>query len=144
MSLAVDLPPAARRDITAACERLSLDYSHYADTGRREAWAALFAEDAEMHLSGQVHRGREAIAAIAGASGAASLHVVGNIRIDVLSEEDAEGTVYVTAYMKAADGPAATSTLTPAAVGVYRDVYRRTTEGWRFAKRSFEPFLVRG
>ena len=143
MTFALELSPAARRDIVAACERLSLDYSHFADAGRTDAWAALFAADAELHLFGQVHRGREEIQAVSGASGNASLHVVSNIRIDVLSEDDAEGTAYVAAYVKAKDSPGTSSTVAPIAVGVYRDVYRLTADGWRFAKRAFEPFLMR-
>lgn len=143
MTTTLDLSPAVRRDIVEACERLSLDYSHYADTGRMEAWAGLFAEDGEMHLFGQVQKGRAAIpAAVAGGGDTASLHCVSNIRIDVLSEDEATGTAYVAAYVKAKDASSA-AVVGPAAVGVYRDRYRRTAEGWRFAQRAFEPFLMR-
>jgi hypothetical protein len=139
----LELSPTVRRDIADACERLALDYAHFADTGRADEWARLFAEDAELHLFGDVHRGRAAIREVAGGSGNASLHCVSNIRIDVLGDDDAEGTAYVAAYTKAAQSPGTASAVAPVAVGVYRDRYRRTSEGWRFATRAFEPFLMR-
>ena len=143
MTVTLDLSPAATREITAACERLSLDYAHFADNGDTAAWAQLFAEDAELHLFGQIHRGRAAIAgAVGGSKETTSLHLASNIRVNVLSEDRAEGTCYVAAYVKPASGPKAVSVLAPAAVGIYRDTYRRTADGWRFASRAFEPFLT--
>ena len=61
MTVTLDLSPSAVREIASACERLSLDYAHYADNGGTAAWARLFAVDGELHLFGQVHRGRAAI-----------------------------------------------------------------------------------
>ena len=143
MTPTLDLSPAVRREIAEACERLSLDYSHFADTGRMDEWARLFAEDGELHLFGQVQKGREAIRnAVAGGGDTATLHCVSNIRIDVVNEDEAAGTAYVAAFVKAAND-ASVSVVAPAAVGVYRDRYRRTAEGWRFAQRAFEPFLMR-
>jgi 3-phenylpropionate/cinnamic acid dioxygenase small subunit len=138
----LELSPAVRREIVAACERLAVDYAHYADTGRTDAWAALFAADAEFHIFGQVHKGRDAIREIAGASGNASMHVISNVRIDVLSEDAAEGTAYVAAYVKAQGAQGTAPAVAPTVVGIYRDTFRRTGEGWRFATRAFEPFLM--
>jgi hypothetical protein len=140
----LDLSPAVRREIAEACERLSLDYSHFADTGRMDEWARLFAEDGELHVFGQVQKGREAILnAVAGGGETATLHCVSNIRIDVVNEDWAAGTAYVAAFMKAANAAASAAVVAPAAVGIYRDRYRRTEQGWRFAQRAFEPFLMR-
>jgi len=126
------------QDVLAACERLCLDYAHLADAGRMDDWAELFAEDAELVLFGQTHAGRAAIkAAVASGGGGDTLHLTSNIRVDPLSDSEAEGSAYVVAYAKAA-------ALTPVAVGVYRDRYRRTASGWRFAYRAFEPFAVAG
>lgn len=147
MSTTLDLSPALRREIAEACERLVLDYAHFADNGRMDDWAKLFAEDAELHLFGQVHKGRAAIGAAVGGGGASSdgpgsMHVTSNFRIDVASETEASATAYVAAYVKAPG--AAAGSVTPAAVGIYRDRYRRTAEGWRFAQRAFEPFAMAG
>ena len=79
---------------------------------------------------------------MAGGGDNATLHCVSNIRIDVLSEDEASGTAYVSAFVKAA-GASTSASVGPATVGVYRDRYRRTSEGWRFAQRAFEPFLMR-
>ena len=142
MTVTLDLSPAVRREIAAACERLSLDYSHFVDTGRMEDWAGLFAEDGELHLFGQVQKGREAIRnAVGGGGDTTTLHCVSNIRIDVVNEDEAAGTAYISAFVKTA-GAAAPASMVPAAVGIYRDWYRRTAEGWRFAQRAFEPFLL--
>jgi hypothetical protein len=142
MSVMEKTPGEARLEILAACERLCLDYAHLADAGRMDEWADLFAEDAEMVLFGQRHVGRAAIkAAVAGGGGGGSLHVTSNIRIDVTGDGEAAGTAYVAAYVKPPGGAAS---LAPAAVGVYRDRYRRTPQGWRFAFRAFEPFAVAG
>lgn len=143
MTVTLDLSPAATREIAAACERLSLDYAHFADTGDNAAWAALFAEDAELKLFGQTFVGRAAIAgATGGGSEGGSLHLASNMRVNVLSEDRAEGTCYVAAYLRPAGAPKGVAALAPAAVGIYRDTYRRTADGWRFASRAFEPFLV--
>ena len=52
-----------RLAIEHACARLVVDYSYYADTQQLDAWSQLFAEDAEMTLFGQTHKGRAAILA---------------------------------------------------------------------------------
>lgn len=143
MTRALDLSAAARRDIAEACERLSLDYAHFADSGRMDDWADLFADDGELHLFGRVQKGRQAIRdAVTGGGETATLHCVSNVRIDVVSKDEASGTAYVAAFVKAKDA-ATSSVVVPAAVGVYRDRYRRTANGWRFAQRAFEPFLMR-
>ncbi|WP_293676898.1 nuclear transport factor 2 family protein [uncultured Phenylobacterium sp.] len=145
MSTTLDLSPAVRRDIADACERLVLDYAHFADHGQMEDWAKLFAEDGELHLFGQVHKGRKAIQGAIGGGAApsstpGSMHVTTNFRLDVASETEASATAYVAAYVKAPG--AAAGSVTPVAVGIYRDRYRRTAEGWRFAQRAFEPFAM--
>ena len=143
MTITLDLSSAATREITAACERLSLDYAHFADNGDTAAWARLFAEDGELRLFGQTFVGRDAIAgATGGGSGNGSLHLASNIRVNVVSEDRAEGTCYVAAYLRPAGAPKGVAVLAPAAVGVYRDTYRVTADGWRFASRAFEPFLT--
>lgn len=135
-----------RLRIEHACTRLVLDYSHFADRREMAAWADLFAEDAEMVLWGATQRGRAAIRAAVGDGSAetASFHSVSNIRIDVISATEARGEVGATVFiMPVKDGVAQAPDLSPAIIGQYRDVYRKTPEGWRYARREFVATMTR-
>lgn len=133
--------------IESACTRLAVDYSFYADSQQLEAWSKLFAEDAEMTLFGQTHKGRAAIlASLNGGNGGAiaSFHSNSNIRIDVVSPTEAKGTVGVTLFAAPRkDGVAVVKEITPAVVGHYIDEYRKTAEGWRISKRGFNMLISR-
>lgn len=136
-----------RLAIEHACARLAVDYSYYADTQQLDAWSQLFAEDAEMTLFGQTHKGRAAIlASLNGGNGGAvaSFHSNSNIRIDVVSPTEARGSVGVTLFAAPRkDGVAVMTEITPAVVGHYNDVYRKTSQGWRIAKRGFTMLIRR-
>jgi hypothetical protein len=147
MTVATALSVLQRLEILEACERLALDYSHFADTGRMDEWSQLFAEDGEMRLFGQSHRGPAAIRAAVGAGrgeAALSVHAITNQRIDILNEDEAEGTVYIIVYAgERKDGrPAVAAQIAPMMVGTYHDAYRRTAAGWKFARRAFEPLIT--
>lgn len=148
MTVATALSPLQRLEIREACERLALDYSFFADAARMDEWSQLFAEDGEMHLFGQVHKGRAAIRGAVGAGSAStalSVHSITNHRIDVLSEDEAEGTAYIIVFTgeRSADGkPATVAKIAPLMVGTYHDKYKRTAAGWKFAKRAFEPLIA--
>lgn len=136
-----------RLEIREACERLALDYSHFADTQQMEAWSELFAQDGELVLFGQTHRGPAAIRAAVGpgrGAAAVSVHAITNHRIDVVSAEEATATAYILAFVgERKDGGAASQgRIAPAMVGVYHDAYRRTAAGWKFARRAFEPWIT--
>ena len=145
--MAETLSAAEKMAIEHACSRLALDYSHYADSQQLEAWSKLFAEDAEMTLFGQTHKGRAAILkSLNGGSGGAvaTFHSNSNIRVDVVSPTEARGTVGVTLFAAPRkDGVAQVKEITPAVVGHYEDVYRKTAEGWRIAKRGFTMVISR-
>jgi len=133
-----------RARILAACERLSLDYSYYADTGQMEVWSQQFAEDAELVVAGVAQSGRAAILkSVSGPRGEIqSIHAISNVRIDVVSATEATGSVYITAYMAPkTNGSATMATIAPAVVGVYEDAYRKTADGWRFARRAFRTLI---
>jgi len=132
--------------IEHACTRLSLDYSHYADSHQMDAWAGLFAEDAEMELMGQHHKGRAAIRASVNTNNPemASVHKLHNIRIDVVNETEATGTVGVSLFVAPRkDGVGQVKDIAPVVMGNYQDVYKKTAEGWRFARRAFAPVIVK-
>ena len=138
---------AERAEIEHACTRLCLDYSHFADSSQLDAWAALFAEDAEMTLMGQHHKGRPAIRASVNDENRdklASFHSLSNIRIDVVSGTEANGTIGIMLYVAPkVNGIGSASALTPVAIGAYHDTYRKTADGWRFASRAFQPSMMR-
>ncbi len=142
-----DISAAERMAIEHDCARLAVDYSHYADTQQLDAWSMLFAEDAEMTLFGQTHRGRAAIlASLNGGNGGemATFHSNSNIRVDVVSADEARGTVGVTLFAAPRkDGVAQVKEITPAVVGHYDDVYRKTADGWKIAKRGFTMTIMR-
>ncbi len=145
--MAETLSAADRMAIEHACTRLAIDYSFYADSQQLEAWSELFAKDAEMTLFGQTHKGRYAILkSLNGGNGGAvaTFHSNSNIRIDVVSPTEARGTVGVTLFAAPRkDGVAQVKEITPAAVGHYDDIYRKTDEGWRIAKRGFTMVISR-
>jgi SnoaL-like domain len=147
MTVATSLSALQRLEIREACERLALDYSFFADTGRMDEWSQLFADDGELRLFGQTHTGPEAIRAAVGAgrgAAALSVHAITNQRIDILSESEAEATVYIIVFAgeRKDGGPAAVAQIAPAMVGTYHDSYRRTAAGWKFARRAFQPLIV--
>lgn len=136
-------PSAAERlEIVAACERLVLDYAHFADRCEYDRWAALFCEDAVFRHFGAAHVGRAQIRTATGPRPTIPMHVMSNIRIDVLGRERARGTSYVTGYVRARDTTGVVPSVAPWAIGRYSDVYALTAEGWRIAERELELFLT--
>jgi hypothetical protein len=144
VSTTTTLSPATEAEIKTACQRIALDYSFFADSGRMDELAALFAEDGEFDLFGQTHKGPAAIAKAFGGNGAGStvsVHSVSNHRIDVVSASEARSTAYVTVFV--GDKAAPSAQIAPFIVGVYHDTYKKTAGGWRLARRSFEPLISR-
>lgn len=138
----MDLSPLEALSIKSACERLCLDYAHFADSGQMDAWADLFAEDAQMRLFGKTHAGRAAIRQSVSAPGPnVTVHSMSNIRISPLGADRAAGVSIVTVY--SADPAAPPATLAPVIVGRYVDEYVLTPEGWRIARREFQPVITR-
>jgi len=135
-----------RLRVEHACMRLVLDYSHFADAKQMDVWANLFADDAELVVNGASQRGRSAIRAGVGDGNAAvaTFHSVSNIRIDVSSADEAKGEVGATVFVvPIKDGVGQAADLSPAIIGKYLDVYRKTSEGWRFARREFVTSMAR-
>jgi hypothetical protein len=136
-----------RLEIREACERLALDYSFFADSGRMDEWSQLFAEDGELRLFGQTHTGPGAIRAAVGAGRgptALSVHAITYHRIDVVSDSEAQGTVHIMLFAgeRKDGGPATVAQISPAMVGTYLDTYKRTDAGWKFARRAFQPLIA--
>lgn len=67
-------------------------------------------------------------------------HVCTNLRLEMLAEDRARGSVLVTLYRN--DGPLAGG-VTPFAVNDYEDRYQRGDDGrWRFAERCVVPIFM--
>lgn len=119
----------AIREIVAA-------YSHFADSGRFDELAALFAADGVLEIRGEpVVAGHDAIRAYLGGVGRNLAdtsttrmirHFVTNLRINVSSASEATGACY---FLVVTDGGVDHW-------GRYRDVYTGLDDDWLFARRT--------
>jgi ketosteroid isomerase-like protein len=126
--------------ITRACEALSIAYARAVDFRDYDYFVTLFTEDAVLDTG----RPREGKAAIADSLSRRpdelrSRHVITNVFIDVLNENEARGISYLTLYRHVGPEslkgePIAFSG--PWAVGHYEDRFERTAEGWKFKRRK--------
>lgn len=123
----------------AACEELVVAYTHLIDGGEASKAVELFTEDGAFVSRNLNMHGRDEL--ITGFSdrerqNIATRHVMSNLRITRTGPDTAEGTVYLTMYYGA-------SGTVPSAVAEYRDTFRRTDAGWRFADRHVVPGITR-
>lgn len=105
------------------------------DDGRFDQLALLFAEDAEFHVMGQVHRGRDAIAAFmetAQPPERRGRHMTSSSLVDIDESGDrAAGRTDYVFVGRSGDSYAVTS------VGRYHDSFVRDRDGeWRFSRRE--------
>jgi hypothetical protein len=130
------------RIIEDECTRLSIAYARHLDFKEYDQLVRLFAEDGELNTTGRVFKGREKISRVMAArpEGLRSRHVLTNIWIKVIGEDQAEGMSYATIYRHTGEGlegddqgPRIISG--PSSIGHYADRFVRTEEGWRFASR---------
>lgn len=141
------MPWLSQLEIKHECERLVLQAVFLFDSRRFREWSELFTEDGEITYQGQAERhvGPASLCVVAEkAPPATTVHVVTSHLVDVVGEDAAEGTAYVTLFLAPPcdDGPVVMSDITPTIIGIYRDVYRDTADGWRFARRSFQPIIA--
>ena len=125
--------------------RLALEVAWRVDIGQAETLPELFAEDGWIATLGEPNVGHAAIRSwglmmdtdspIPGVR-----HVLTNFRFTTEGPDQAAGTMYVTAYL--AGAPKGQGTV-PFAMGLGTDHYRRTSEGWKVASRTFTPHFLR-
>jgi len=135
--------------IERACARLVTEYCHFVDHGEAERVADLFSEDGVWESPEVTMRGRDQVrkgfAMRQSDLKRMSRHVCNNLLIDVLDEDHAEGTVYLTLYRHDGEEGRRFSPLDqPELVGEYRDSFVRTDDGWRIARRRIEASFLRG
>jgi hypothetical protein len=118
------------RAIEWECARLINLYANLNDEARWEEAAALYAEDGLMTRPTAPDApivGREALlAAFLARPPRTSQHVVGNIVVEVESEDAASAKSVILLF---------TGKEGPPLIGTYRDRFVRTHEGWRFSER---------
>ena len=126
-----------------ACERLSLQFGLFNDTGRFHELAELFVADGILVrplAPNAPLQGREAILRdfTDKLRGFTVRHVFTNILIDVQSADQATGITYYTVYRQEFVPPPGQAFDFEGVVylGEYHDTFRRTAEGWRFASRD--------
>ena len=135
--------------IERACERLVTQYCHFVDHGEAARVAELFSEDGVWASPETTMTGREAIRRgfqrRQDNTARMSRHVCGNLLIDVMDAQSAEGVVYLTLYRHDAEPGRATSPAqAPNLVGEYRDRFVLTADGWRFARRDIAVSFTAG
>ena len=127
--------------VERACARLVTQYCHFVDHGQASKIAELFTDDGVWTSPDTTMTGRVEIQrGFAGRernSRRMSRHVCSNLLIDVLDEATATGVAYLTLYRHdGEEGRSLSPVGPPALIGEYRDLFQRTTDGWRFKRRE--------
>jgi hypothetical protein len=123
------------------CTRLINLYALLTDEARWEEVVALYAEDGLMTRPTAPNEpiiGHDALlAAFTARPPRASRHVVSNIVVTVESATEASAESVILLFMgeAAEDGGLPVRDPTGPLVGSYRDRFRKTDDGWRFAER---------
>lgn len=129
-----------------ACAALVTRYAHLVDEGHASQVADLFTIDGVWASPESTFDGQDAIRAAfrrREESGRRSRHVCTNLAVDVEDDRHASGLCYLTLFRTDAEGTPARGTA-PDLVGVYRDRFVRTDDGWRFSSRLTEVSFVHG
>jgi len=134
--------------IERECARIVTLYCHYVDHGEAARIADLFTKDGVWSGPGVRMEGerqlRKGFQARQDNKARMSRHVCSNLLVDVIDEDNATGTVYLTLYRHDGEEGRGFSPIEgPALVGEYRDRFVRTADGWRFAERVIESAFVR-
>jgi len=139
----------------AEIEALMWRYTRALDTGNGEAYAATYTEDGQFGTGPNATKGREALRALAGGTGAAPAggaprpqlyHMTANHYIEFIDADHARIHAYYITTSGApplttgADAPAG-QPAGPRVVAVGRsiDTLVRTSEGWRIQIRDVQP-----
>ncbi|MEM7003104.1 MAG: nuclear transport factor 2 family protein [Pseudomonadota bacterium] len=127
---------SATADVERLCERTLEDYAWYSDHPDPEAYGKLFTEDAVLDVFGP-NKGREAIVARHknNAKQRRFIHLLSNVRVDIVSTTEARATSYVEVYtVPLGDGPHTVAGF--AGIGEYHDELRISEAGCQIAKRK--------
>jgi hypothetical protein len=130
-----------RIEIERECERLMVQYCHFVDHDEAAKIAGLFIEDGVWKSVDVTMEGRARI--LQGFQKRQdnkrrmSRHVCNNVLIDVISETEAVGVVYINLYFHdGEEGRPHSTTDCLQKLGEYRDQFVKTDQGWLFARRE--------
>lgn len=126
-----------------ACRNLVVDCATLIDESRYDELARVFSEDAVFARPTMPDAPMSGRATIIEAfkkrpASKISQHLVTNIRVELTGPDSAVGTSSIMLFMADADSPEEPGKgrkATGPLLGVYRDRYVRTAEGWRIADR---------
>ena len=126
--------------IRRACEELSIAYARAVDFRDYDYFVTLFSDDGVLD-TGKPLAGRAAIreALAHRPDELRSRHVITNVFIDVLNEQEARGISYLTLYRHVGQESLKSEPIAfdgPAGVGHYEDRFMKTAEGWKFKRRK--------
>jgi hypothetical protein len=134
--------------IERACERLVLQFAQYNDYKDHDALEALFTEDCEFARPldpTHPYYGRAAVAGIfRNRKPIMTQHVMTNILIEVVSEDEARGRSYVTMVSNPDPDRGTPKEGGGIFFGAFDDVFVRTTDGWKFKSRHGSLALHQG
>lgn len=127
---------ATRIEAEWQCRNLSYEFGYFIDQGLYSRVAELFTVDGVFHRHGQVLSGRDAIveALKTRPTDRISRNVSGNIVFAELTAELARAVVYINVFLGRLD-PQGKPTPYEGSLFECRDLYRRTSDGWRIAER---------
>lgn len=115
-----------------AIRELTARYNHAFDDVDPDAWAGTFTADGELVVhEGRTTRGHDALRALVERAGYGFVHITTDAVIDVAGDEARQVCTVLTA--KRTREP---KTATFSSTGRYRDELVRTSDGWRFRRRS--------
>lgn len=134
-------------DAKRACEELIVRYTHIADFGPGGEMVELFTEDGVWTSKETTYDGRNEINRFFSGRDSdqgKSRHVCTNVHVRVTSETTAEGLSYFTIYYYPEHKPQVPDLeRQPALLGEYRDEFRLTDDGWKFARRQVNISFAR-
>lgn len=130
---------ADRRALAA----LNDDFCHELDRGTVDGLVGLFTPDAVYSRDSRVNSGQAEIRALFEARIAdgprTSRHLTSGLRVTFTGPDEAVGLSICTVHTAAGEPPIAGAV--PGAVADFEDVYLRTDEGWRFARRHIRTIF---
>src|SRR5580658_6699100 len=126
--------------IERSCERLVLQFAMFSDAGEFDRLATLFMQDGvyarPMDPSKHIVGPAAIVAAFRSRPAKVFRHPMANILIEAVSNEEARGHSYFTLLSGSggsAPGPATADR--KLLIGEYRDVFRKTAQGWQIQSR---------
>jgi hypothetical protein len=125
-----------------ACARLTAAFAVYVDQHRYDDLISLFTEDCVFDRPGALLNGRGELRAFMERrpGGTVTRHTCAPPVLDQVTAQSANGVTYLTFFEgePSGEGPA---TLKQIAIAEYHDQFKRTSEGWRIARRRVVPTI---